>query len=112
MVYSWFLYGSASLTVLLFVLTSGLPPLGYEPINFLTTLGMAVCCTIGGHSIYSWGLKFLPASFVASAKMVEPVFASVWGLFLFGEIPGSLVILGGAVVIFGIGLYSRVSNDT
>ena len=111
MVYSWFLYGSASLTVLLFVLTSGLPPLGYEPVNFLTTLGMAVCCTIGGHSIYSWGLKFLPASFVASAKMMEPVFASVWGLLLFGEKPGLLVILGGAVVIFGIALYSQVSKE-
>lgn len=111
MVYSWFLYGSAALTVLLFVLASGTAPLGYEPVNFLTTLGMAVCCTIGGHSIYSWGLKFLPASFVASAKMMEPVFASVWGLFLFGEKPGLLVILGGAVVIFGIALYSRVSNE-
>lgn len=111
MVYSWFLYGSAALTVLLFVVVSGTAPLGYAPVNFLTTLGMAVCCTIGGHSIYSWGLKFLPASFVASAKMMEPVFASVWGLFLFGEKPGLLVILGGAVVIFGIALYSRVSGE-
>jgi len=111
MVYSWFLYGSASLTVLLFVLTSGLSPLGYEPVNILTTLGMAICCTIGGHSIYSWGLKFLPASFVASAKMMEPVFASVWGLLLFGEKPGLLVILGGSVVIAGIALYSRVTRD-
>lgn len=111
MVYSWFLYGSAAVTVLLFVLVSGTAPLGYEPLNFLTTLGMAVCCTIGGHSIYSWGLKILPASFVASAKMMEPVFASVWGLFLFGEKPGLLVILGGAVVIFGIALYSRVAGE-
>ena len=111
MVYSWFLYGSAAVTVLLFVLISGTAPLGYEPVNFLTTLGMAVCCTIGGHSIYSWGLKFLPASFVASAKMMEPVFASVWGLFLFSEKPGLLVILGGAVVIFGIALYSRVAGE-
>lgn len=111
MVYSWFLYGSAAVTVLLFVLISGTAPLGYAPVNFLTTLGMAVCCTIGGHSVYSWGLKFLPASFVASAKMMEPVFASVWGLFLFGEKPGLLVILGGAVVILGIALYSRVSGE-
>ena len=43
--------------------------------------------------------------------MMEPVFASVWGLFLFAEKPGLLVILGGAVVIFGIALYSRVAGD-
>lgn len=111
MVYSWFLYGSAALTVLVFVLASGTAPLGYEPVNLLTTLGMAVCCTIGGHSVYSWGLKFLPASFVASAKMMEPVFASVWALLLFREVPGPLVILGGAVVILGIALYSRIADE-
>ena len=111
MVYSYFLYASAALAVLLFLLVSGTAPLGYEPVNFLTTLGMAVCCTIGGHSVYSWGLKFLPASFVASAKMLEPVFASVWALFLFGERPGILVILGGAVVILGIVIYGRISGE-
>ena len=111
MVYSYFLYASAALTVLMFLVASGTAPLGYEPVNFLTTLGMAVCCTIGGHSIYSWGLKFLPASFVASAKMMEPVFASVWALFLFGEKPGILVILGGAVVILGIVIYGRISGE-
>lgn len=111
MVYSYFLYASAALTVLMFLVASGTAPVGYEPVNFLTTLGMAVCCTIGGHSIYSWGLKFLPASFVASAKMMEPVFASVWALFLFGEKPGILVILGGAVVILGIVIYGRISGE-
>lgn len=111
MVYSYFLYASAALTVLLFLAAGGTAPFGYEPVNFLTTLGMAMCCTIGGHSIYSWGLKFLPASFVASAKMMEPVFASVWALFLFGEVPGILVILGGAVVILGIVIYGRISGE-
>jgi drug/metabolite transporter (DMT)-like permease len=111
MVYSYFLYASAALTVLMFLAVSGTAPLGYEPVNFLTTLGMAVCCTIGGHSVYSWGLKFLPASFVASAKMMEPVFASVWALFLFGEKPGILVILGGVVVILGIVIYGRISGE-
>lgn len=109
MTYSYFLYGSAALTVLVFVLVSGTPVTGYAPVNLLTTLGMAVCCTIAGHSIYSWGLKFLPASFVSSAKMMEPVFASVWGFLLFGENPGFLVILGGAIVIAGIALYSRIT---
>ena len=111
LVYCYFLYASAALTVLLFLTVSGTVPFGYEPVNFLTTLGMAVCCTIGGHSVYSWGLKFLPASFVASAKMREPGFASVWALFLFGEVPGVLVILGGAVVILGIVIYGRISGE-
>ena len=84
--------------------------MGYEPINLLTTLGMAVFCTLMGHSVYSWGLKYLPASFIATAKLVEPVFAGVWGLLLFQERPGILVIIGGAVVLLGIALYSKVTK--
>lgn len=109
-IYTYVLYFSAALTVLVIALASGLPVAGYEPINLLTTLGMAVFCTLMGHSVYSWGLKYLPASFIATAKLVEPVFAGVWGLLLFQERPGILVIAGGAVVILGIGLYSKVTE--
>lgn len=112
MVYSYLLYTAAALTVLVFDAAMGMSLTGYGPRTLLTTLGMAVCCTIGGHSIYSWGLKFLPASFVSTTKMMEPVFASVWGLILFREIPSILVILGAAVVITGVALYSRASGDS
>lgn len=48
---------------------------------------MAVCCTLLGHNVFSWGLKYLPPAFIATVKLMEPVFASVWGLLLFGERP-------------------------
>lgn len=109
--YTYVLYLSAAVTVLLITLASGLSPVGYEPLNLWTTLGMAVCCTLLGHSLYSYGLKFLPASFVAMSKLLEPVFAAVWGLFLFRERPGVLVLAGGAVVILGIALFSRAERE-
>lgn len=109
--YTYVLYFSAAVTVLLITLASGLSPVGYEPLNLWTTLGMAVCCTLLGHSLYSYGLKFLPASFVAMAKLMEPVFAAVWGLVLFHERPGVLVLTGGAVVILGIALFSKVEGE-
>ena len=40
-------------------------------------------------------------------KLLEPVFSALYGFFLFGERPGGLVILGGALILVGIGLYSR-----
>lgn len=109
--YTYFLYLSAAGTVLVITLASGVPVAGYEPLNLWTTLGMAVCCTLLGHSLYSWGLKFLPASFVAMSKLMEPVFAAVWGLFLFSERPSVLVLAGGAVVILGIALFSRAERE-
>lgn len=110
-IYTYFVYLSAALTVLVLTLVSGVPLTGYEPVNLLTTLGMAVCCTLMGHSVYSWGLKYLPASFIATVKLAEPVFAAVWGLILFAEYPAPLVIAGGAVVIAGVALYSRITGE-
>ena len=93
--------------VLAAALAGGQPLTGWGPVNLLAGLGMAVFCTLLGHSVFSWGLKYLPPAFISTAKLLEPVFASVWGLFLFGERPGGLVLLGGAVILLGIALYSR-----
>jgi len=105
--YTWPVYTAAAGTLLGFALGSGQPLTGWGAVNLLTALGMAVFCTLLGHSVFSWGLKFLPPAFISTAKLLEPVFASVWGLFLFGERPGLQVMLGGAVVLLGIALYSR-----
>ena len=109
-VYTFLVYCSAALTVLVIALFSGLPLAGYGAENVLTAFGMAVFCTLLGHSVFSWGLKYLPPGFISTAKLLEPVFASVWGLALFGERPGLLPILGGAVIIAGVALYSRTTG--
>jgi len=108
-IYTYFVYMSAGLTVLLITVLSGVPLTGYGSVNYLTALGMAVFCTLMGHSVYSWSLKYLPASFVATVKLTEPVFAAAWGLIFFREQPHFLVIAGGAVVLLGIALYSRTT---
>lgn len=106
-VYTFLVYTSAAATLLAAALLSGTPLAGYGPVNGLTALGMAVCCTLLGHNVFSWGLKYLPPAFIATVKLMEPVFASVWGLLLFGERPGWLTVAGGAAVLLGVGLYAR-----
>ena len=109
-VYTFLVYCSAALTVLVIAFFSGLPLAGYGAENVLTAFGMAVFCTLLGHSVFSWGLKYLPPAFISTAKLLEPVFASVWGLALFGERPGVLTLLGGAVIIAGVALYGRAAG--
>lgn len=106
-VYTFLVYLSAAGTVLACALAGGMALTGWGPVNFLAALGMAVFCTLLGHSVFSWGLKYLPPAFISTANLLEPVLASVWGLFLFGERPGPQVVLGGAVILLGIALYSR-----
>lgn len=106
-VYTTLVYSAAGAAVLAAALAGGQPLTGWGPVNLLAGLGMAVFCTLLGHSVFSWGLKYLPPAFISTAKLLEPVFASVWGLVLFKERPGGLVVLGGAAILLGIGLYSR-----
>lgn len=107
--YTFLVYLSAALTVLVILLCSGTPLFGYEPVNGLTALGMAVCCTLLGHSVFSWGLKYESAAFISTAKLLEPVFAAALGVFLFREIPTLPVVVGGCVVILGVFLYTHAA---
>ena len=106
-VYTSLVYVSATGTVLAAALAGGWALAGWGPVNLLAGLGMAVFCTLLGHSVFSWGLKYLPPAFISTAKLLEPVLSSLYGLFLFGERPGGLAVLGGGMILLGIALYSR-----
>lgn len=110
-VYTFVVYLTAAVTVLAVNLAAGIPVAGYGTADYGAALGMAVFCTLLGHSVFSWGLKYLPPAFISTVKLLEPVIAAVWGLFLFGERPGLPVILGGMIIIFGIALYSRATEN-
>ncbi len=71
-------------------------------VDLLSALGMAVFCTLLGHSLYSWGLRYEKASFVSVVKLLEPVFAAILGFLLFTEIPPVTSIIGAVIIIAGI----------
>ena len=110
-VYTFFVYLFAGGTVLVLSAVSGTPLYGYGGVNLATALGMAVFCTLAGHSVFSWGLKYLPPAFISTSKLLEPVFSSIWALFVFAEKPGLPVALGGIVVLLGIALYCRITEE-
>ncbi len=110
-VYTFLVYLSAAAAAAAVTAAQGMAFTGHGAINYLTALGMAVFCTLLGHSVFSWGLKYLPPAFISTVKLLEPVLASLWGLLLFGEVPPLAVALGGAVVIAGIALYSRAAAE-
>lgn len=105
-VYVFLAYSAACLCLLGFLLCQGTPLTGYGVVNGLTALGMAVFCTLLGHSVLAWTLKYLPASFVSAVKPLEPVYASLMGIVILGELPGPQTLLGGLVVVGGVLLCS------
>lgn len=80
--------------------------MGYSVKDYLCAAGMTILCTLLGHRVFSWGLKFIQPSFISTVKLLEPVFASLLGILFFAEIPGVTAIAGGVIVIIGIWMTS------
>ncbi len=102
-VYAFVVYGTSALTLFIVTAATGaLEPKGYMPRELLLFLAMAVIPQIGGHTLYNWSLRFVPAPVVSLSLVGEPIGASLLAWLLLAEIPGSLVALGGALALAGI----------
>ena len=109
--YTFVAYCFAAATVLVVAVGSGTPLGGYGAVNWLTALAMAVVCTLLGHSIFTWGLKYLSPAYISMVKLLDPLFAAIWGLF-FHEMPTALVLVGGVIVVAGVALYGRATEES
>ena len=103
-------YPVCLITLLILDFVSGTPIVGYEIKELFIGLGMAVFCTLLGHSILNWTLKYLSPGYVSAVKLCEPIFATVLGILLFKEIPSAIQVIGAFIIIFGIYIYSTVEN--
>lgn len=106
-VYTGLIYFFAMVAAAVPVIAGGTPLVGYGAENYVVVLCLVVFCTFLSHSLFSWSLKYLPPAFISTMKLLDPLCATLWALVLFREIPGGLVLLGGAIVIAGVLLYSR-----
>lgn len=80
--------------------------------DYLAGAGLALFCTLLGHSVFSWGLKYESPAYVSTVKLLEPVFSTIMGVIFFNEISTWQVVLGGILVIFGIAWYSLRGEQT
>lgn len=97
------LYGQTAL-----ILLCALPFMGGFQMtgpSLLCAAGLAVGCTLLGHSMFTLALGKVPATVVSFAMLGEPVGAMVWSLLMFGERPTSLLLIGGLVTVLGLVLY-------
>lgn len=109
--YTYVVYISCAVTLLVVTLVQGYDLFGFGISAIIVGLLLSVCSTILGHSIFSWCLKYFSPSFVSASKLCEPVVAAILAVFLFGEIPGVLQIVGGVLIIGGVYLYSRIEKN-
>lgn len=110
-IYTFVVYGSCALSSGLFSMAVGLPLTGNPPINLACAFGLALCCTMLGHSVFSWSLKYVNAAYVSTAKLAEPIFSTALFFVIFGQRPTIAAVLGGLLVLAGIGLFILAKEE-
>lgn len=107
-VYTYIVYVSCAVVLVLFTILHGNKLYGYGLNSYAVGLLLALCSTILGHSIFSWCLKYFSPAFIAASKLCEPVMAAVMAAIVFAEIPEVLVLIGGAIILVGVVWYSKI----
>ncbi|HEY9689347.1 MAG TPA: DMT family transporter, partial [Coleofasciculaceae cyanobacterium] len=100
--YAAIAYGSAA--VLLGPLAGGWGG-GWQTITPETLLAIALSALVPqlvGHTSFNWLVARVSPVLVTLAILFEPVGASSLGWLVFGERPGPIVLLGGAIVLVGV----------
>jgi len=114
--YTFLVYGTAAIVLFFYNVFCGQSLVGYGKENYLLGLLLCVFCTFLGHSIFNWGLKYLPAALISNMKLGEPVFATILAYFLFKQVPSVQQLIGGGFVLLGIYTYlygeqHRIENN-
>jgi drug/metabolite transporter (DMT)-like permease len=107
--YTFVVYGSSALTLVIISSCYSLPFTPYPTADWLLFLALALVCTVGGHTIFNWVIRYVPASTVAVCILGESLGAIIWGAIFLKEYPGWRQIIGGGVIFAGLYLFTRGS---
>ena len=75
-------------------------------------LALAIVCTLGGHTVYNFVLRRVPAAVVSTAFLAEPPLTAALAFLLLASTPSPLTVAGGVVILAGLGLMLSRSTLT
>ena len=103
--YTLVLYAAAFLATLITALAARLPLGGFSPATVGATLGLAVMCTLMGHTLANYALKSLSAATVSIGLLAEVITGPLLVFLIMGEAPGRYTLLGGAMILVAVAWY-------
>ncbi|MBN1449697.1 MAG: DMT family transporter [Anaerolineales bacterium] len=108
--YIFIVYGIAAVVLLGLMAVAGQSPAGFSPSTYVWILLLALVPQLIGHSTYNWALRYLPAALVSITTLGEPIGSAILAYFILREAPTVLTIFGGALILGGIYVSSRVER--
>jgi drug/metabolite transporter (DMT)-like permease len=100
-------YAVCAAGLLAVALVQDVPLLGYESVEWVLFLAMAVGPGVFGHTVLNWALEHVESAVVSVSLLGEPVSSTILAMVLLAEIPGVWTVAGGAVVLAGIVVTAR-----
>ncbi len=100
--YIFVVYGVAAVALFAAMFASGQSPTGFSGMTYVWIVLLALIPQLIGHSTFNWILRFVPVTLVAITTLGEPVGSAVLAYFILKEIPASLTIGVGLLILVGI----------
>jgi len=105
--YVFVVYGVAAIVLIAAMIASGQSPVGFSGLTYVWIVLLALIPQLIGHSTFNWILRYLPVTLVAITTLGEPIGSAVMAWFILEEMPASLTLLGGVLILIGIYVSSR-----
>jgi drug/metabolite transporter (DMT)-like permease len=110
--YSLVVFATCWLALFLAALASGTSPLVFEAGDLPLFLALGLVSTIGGHAVFNWALRHLPASAVAVSFFAEPVGSALLAWLILAEPPPAATLVGSGIILVGIYLAVTASGPS
>lgn len=111
--YTLVVYSVAFICLLLCAVIFRIPTTGMDVQGIGWSIALALICTLGGHSMQNYALKYYKAPTVSTAILTEVFTGPLLVFLVFGEVPKLASMIGGAVILLGVGwyMYYEVKKD-
>jgi len=108
-VYTFYTYGSSALVLVVASLATGTPFAPYPARDWIIFFALAVVCTVIGHTVFNWVLRYVQASVVSVSVLGEPLGAILWASIFLREYPTLRQTVGACFIFGGLFIFTRFS---
>ncbi len=107
--YTFFTYGSSAVVLIVGCFLGGTTFYPYPATDWLLFFGLALVCTVLGHTLFNWVLRYVQASVVSVSVLGEPLGAIVWASVFLHEYPTLRQTVGACFIFGGLFVFTRFS---
>lgn len=110
--YVFVVYSISTIVLFFMCIVSNTPLYPYPAKEFILFACLAFFCSILGHTVYNYLMKYVSATLISVSTLCEPIFASVLALIIFREIPSVNTLIGGTIILTGVFYYIISQQNT